>query len=353
MRRAERPPPRRRSLSSTVRSTCGPWTPPRTASPRERCWRWGVGARASWSTGWLRVGRHGSAGARGPGPGADAGGAAAADAGLRGGGGGAGPLLLRPARPGRQEWLAGLGLEQEPVSACRGPGPPGRGGALGAGGAPARGARRAGRGRGAVRGAGAACPGGARAAAAARGDPAGSGPPWDAIRLLERLLPRFPGKVESGLQLAGQLLDAGMTRRAREVLQGADPSSRTTAAGAAAGPGGRELRAGGAAHPRAGALPDGGAAGARAPGHFTVARLHESLQHFGDAARSVREGLQLLPAREPAATRRPGWRAWSRGEAQAPGGAATGADGRPAQAGSWSTCCGRPPTSRKLGAHCA
>jgi hypothetical protein len=30
--------------------------------------------------------------------------------------------------------------------------------------------------------------------------------------------------------------------------------------------------------------------------HFTVARLHESLRHYGDAARSVREGLQLLPS---------------------------------------------------------
>jgi tetratricopeptide (TPR) repeat protein len=119
----------------------------------------------------------------------------------------------------------------------------------------------------------------------------------DAIRLLDRLLPRFPGKLEVSFMLASQLLDAGLTRRAREVLQQANPFVTDYRQRA------RLLSLEGACYEREGLL-------ARAleryqtvarlvpepQAHFTVARLQESLRRFGDAARSVREGLQLLPA---------------------------------------------------------
>jgi predicted Zn-dependent protease len=119
----------------------------------------------------------------------------------------------------------------------------------------------------------------------------------DAIGLLERILPRFPGKLEVSFVLASQLLDVGQTRRAREVLQGANPFVTDYRQRA------RLLSLEAASYEREGLL-------ARAleryqtvarlvpepQAHFTVARLQESLRRFGDAARSVREGLQLLPA---------------------------------------------------------
>jgi tetratricopeptide (TPR) repeat protein len=119
----------------------------------------------------------------------------------------------------------------------------------------------------------------------------------DAIGLLERLLPRFPGKVHVSFVLASWLLDAGMTRRAREVLQAADPFITDYNQRA------RLLALEAVSYEREGLL-------ARAleryqtvarltpepQAHFTVARLQESLRRFGDAARSVREGLRLLPA---------------------------------------------------------
>lgn len=119
----------------------------------------------------------------------------------------------------------------------------------------------------------------------------------DAIGLLERILPRFPGKVEVSFVLASHLLDAGLTRRAREVLQGASPFVTDYRQRA------RLLSLEGAGYEREGLL-------ARAleryqtvarlvpepQAHFTVARLQESLRRFGDAARSVHEGLRLLPA---------------------------------------------------------
>ncbi len=119
----------------------------------------------------------------------------------------------------------------------------------------------------------------------------------EAIQLLDRSLPRFPGKVELSFVLAGQLLEAGLTRRAREVLQQASPFIADYSQRA------RLLLMEGASYEREGLL-------ARAleryqtvarlvptpDAHFAVARLHESLRHYGDAVRAVREGLQLLPA---------------------------------------------------------
>jgi tetratricopeptide (TPR) repeat protein len=119
----------------------------------------------------------------------------------------------------------------------------------------------------------------------------------EAIQLLDRLLPRFPGKVELSFVLASQLIEAGLTRRAREVLQQASPFIADYPQRA------RLLLLEGVSYEREGLL-------ARAleryqtvarlvpapDAHFTVARLHESLRHYGEAARAVREGLQLLPA---------------------------------------------------------
>jgi predicted Zn-dependent protease len=119
----------------------------------------------------------------------------------------------------------------------------------------------------------------------------------DAIGLLERILPRFPGKIEVSFVLASQLLDVGQTRRAREVLQAANPFVTDYRQRA------RLLSLEGASYEREGLL-------ARAleryqtvarlvpepQAHFTVARLQESLRRFGDAARSVREGLRMLPS---------------------------------------------------------
>jgi tetratricopeptide (TPR) repeat protein len=118
-----------------------------------------------------------------------------------------------------------------------------------------------------------------------------------AIELLDRALPRFPGKVELSFVLASQLIEAGLTRRAREVLQQASPFIADYPRRA------RLLLLEGVSYEREGLL-------ARAleryqtvarlvpasDAHFTMARLHESLRHYGEAARAVREGLQLLPA---------------------------------------------------------
>jgi tetratricopeptide (TPR) repeat protein len=118
----------------------------------------------------------------------------------------------------------------------------------------------------------------------------------EAVQLLERTLPRFPGKVELSFVLASHMLEAGLTRRVREVLQQASPFISDYPQRA------RLLSLEGASYEREGML-------ARAleryqtvarlvpapEAHFTVARLHESLRHYGDAARAVREGLRLLP----------------------------------------------------------
>jgi tetratricopeptide (TPR) repeat protein len=118
----------------------------------------------------------------------------------------------------------------------------------------------------------------------------------EAVQLLERLKPRFPGRVELSVALAGQLLDAGQTRRAREVLHQASPFVKDYGERA------RLLALEGASYERDGAF-------ARAleryqtvvrlvpepRAYFTVARLHEALRRYGDAARAVREGMRLQP----------------------------------------------------------
>lgn len=119
----------------------------------------------------------------------------------------------------------------------------------------------------------------------------------EAIQLLERLLPRFPGKVELAFQLTSQLLEGGLTRRAREVLQQASPFITDYPQRA------RLLSLEAISFEQEGLLSRAleryqtVARLVPAPeAHFTVARLHESLRRYGDAARSVREGLQLLPS---------------------------------------------------------
>ncbi|MDY7226936.1 O-antigen ligase family protein [Hyalangium rubrum] len=118
----------------------------------------------------------------------------------------------------------------------------------------------------------------------------------DAIQLLEQSLPRFPGNLEMSFALASQLLDTGLTRRAREVL---NQSSRFVTDYRQRA---RLLALEGACFERDGLL---GRALERyvtvsrlepAPeAHFQVARLQEALRRPGDAARAVRKGLQLQP----------------------------------------------------------
>jgi tetratricopeptide (TPR) repeat protein len=118
----------------------------------------------------------------------------------------------------------------------------------------------------------------------------------EALQLLDRLLPRFPGKVELAFLLSSQLLEAGLTRRAREVLQQVSPFISDYPQRA------RLLSLEGVSYEREGLLSRAleryqtVARLVPAPeAHFTVARLHESLRRYGDAARAVREGLQLVP----------------------------------------------------------
>jgi tetratricopeptide (TPR) repeat protein/O-antigen ligase len=128
----------------------------------------------------------------------------------------------------------------------------------------------------------------------------------EAIRILEQLVPRFPDNVGLAFLLARQLLDEGLTHRAREVMGRAAPFIVGSEQRA------RLLTLEGACFEREGLLsraleryqavtwlaPSAGA-------QFTVARLQEALGRYGDAARAVREGVRLLP---PEA--RPGWEAW-------------------------------------------
>ncbi|WP_309242977.1 O-antigen ligase family protein [Hyalangium versicolor] len=125
----------------------------------------------------------------------------------------------------------------------------------------------------------------------------GQGRKEEGIQLLERLVPRFPGKVELPFQLAGQLLEAGLTRRARAVLAQASPFITDYSQRA------RLLSLEAQSFEREGlisrALERYQTVARLVPApetHFTVARLYESLRHYGDAAREVREGLHLLPA---------------------------------------------------------
>ncbi len=119
----------------------------------------------------------------------------------------------------------------------------------------------------------------------------------EALQSLERLVARFPGNVDLAFALAGQLLDAGLPRRSREVLQQVGPFLTDFRQRA------RLLGMEGASYEREGLLSkaleryQSAARLAPSPGaHFTVARLYESLRRPEAAARAVREGLKLLPA---------------------------------------------------------
>jgi tetratricopeptide (TPR) repeat protein len=119
----------------------------------------------------------------------------------------------------------------------------------------------------------------------------------EALRSLEGLVARFPGSVDLAFALAGQLLDAGSPRRAREVLRQVSPF--LTGFGQRA----RLLSMEGACFEREGllsrALERYQSVARLAPGphaHFAVARLYEALRRPEAAARAVREGLRLLPA---------------------------------------------------------
>ncbi|XXF79129.1 O-antigen ligase family protein [Myxococcaceae bacterium GXIMD 01537] len=123
----------------------------------------------------------------------------------------------------------------------------------------------------------------------------GRGP--EALQSLERLVARFPGNVDLAFALAGQCLDAGMPRRAREVLQQASPF--LTDFGQRA----RLLSVEGSTYEREGlysrAIERYQSAARLSPtpdAHFAVARLYEALRRPEAAVREVREGLRLLPA---------------------------------------------------------
>lgn len=119
----------------------------------------------------------------------------------------------------------------------------------------------------------------------------------EALQTLERLLARFPGQVELSFTLAAQQLDAGLTRRAKDTLQAVSPFLSDYAQRA------RLLSLEAACLEREGLLSRAverrQTAARLAPGPdawFAVARTQEALRRFDAAARSVHEGLRLLPA---------------------------------------------------------
>jgi tetratricopeptide (TPR) repeat protein len=119
----------------------------------------------------------------------------------------------------------------------------------------------------------------------------------EALQTLERLLARFPGQVELSFTLAAQQLDAGLTRRAKDTLQAVSPFLTDYAQRA------RLLSMEAACLEREGLLSRAverrQTAARLAPGPdawFAVARTQEALRRFDAAARSVHEGLRLLPA---------------------------------------------------------
>ncbi|MCP3144199.1 O-antigen ligase family protein [Pyxidicoccus xibeiensis] len=117
-----------------------------------------------------------------------------------------------------------------------------------------------------------------------------------ALQSLERLLVRFPGSVELAFTLATQQLDAGLTRRAKDTLQSVTPFLTDYAQRA------RLLSMEAACLEREGlfsrAVEVRQTAARLAPGPdawFAVARAQEALRRFDAAARSVHEGMRLLP----------------------------------------------------------
>jgi tetratricopeptide (TPR) repeat protein len=122
----------------------------------------------------------------------------------------------------------------------------------------------------------------------------------EALQSLEKLVARFPGNVDLSFALAGQLLEAGQPRRAREVLQrvGSLLTDFTQRA--------RLLAMEGATFEREGlytrAIERYQSSARLAPGadaHFAVARLYEALHRPESAAHELREGLKLMPAQAP------------------------------------------------------
>lgn len=118
----------------------------------------------------------------------------------------------------------------------------------------------------------------------------------EALQSLERLLARFPGNVELSFSLASQQLEAGLTRRARDTLDAVGPFLTDFHQRA------RLLALEASCFEREGLL-------ARAverrqsvarltptpEAYFAVARLQEALLRHDAAARSVHEGLRLMP----------------------------------------------------------
>lgn len=118
-----------------------------------------------------------------------------------------------------------------------------------------------------------------------------------ALQLLERLVARFPGHVELAFSLAAQQLDAGLTRRAKDTLSAVAPFLTDYAQRA------RLFSLEAACLEREGMLSlaaERRQTAARlvptADAWFAVARTQESLRRYDAAARSVHEGMRLLPA---------------------------------------------------------
>ncbi|WP_342378879.1 O-antigen ligase family protein [Myxococcus stipitatus] len=124
-----------------------------------------------------------------------------------------------------------------------------------------------------------------------------------ALRAVEALRARNPMNVELAFTLASWQMEAGLTRRARETLQAvggllSDYQQRARMLSMEAEALEREGLLSRAVERRQTAarlVPSSDA-------YFAVARLQETLRRYDAAARSVREGLELLPpeAREPA-----------------------------------------------------
>ena len=122
----------------------------------------------------------------------------------------------------------------------------------------------------------------------------GEGP--EALRLLEQLLSRFPADVELAFTLASWQLDASLTRRAKATLEAVSPfltnysqRARLFALEAVC------LEREGLYSLAAERLQS---AARLAPGPdawFALARMQEKLRRYDAAARSVHEGLRLLP----------------------------------------------------------
>ena len=118
----------------------------------------------------------------------------------------------------------------------------------------------------------------------------------EALQTLERLLARFPGNVDLSFTLAEQQLGAGLTRRAKDTLQAVSPFLTDYAQRA------RLLSLEAACLEREGLLSRAvelrKTAARLAPGPdawFAVARTQEALRRYDAAARSVHEGMRLLP----------------------------------------------------------